>query len=132
MLPPALYLIPVEIGDSPLDMTIPSGNLRIVREIRTFIVENLRTARRCLRRWDREFPIDACTFHELAHWSVIRALGGRVVLLRLSCAGAEMRLSAAHPLSPGGMLLAAVAGPAQKAGQAPARRPGEWQPRRIC
>ena len=54
----------------------------------------------------------ACTFHELAHWSVIRALGGRVVLLRLSCAGAEMRLSAAHPLSPGGMLLAAVAGPA--------------------
>ncbi len=64
-MPPALYLIPVEIGDSPLDMTIPSGNLRVVREIRTFIVENLRTARRCLRRWDREFPIDECTFHEL-------------------------------------------------------------------
>ncbi len=47
-------------------MTIPSGNLRIVRGIRTFIVENL-PHRPSLPagRWDREFPIDACTFHEL-------------------------------------------------------------------
>lgn len=82
MLPPALYLIPVEIGDSPLDMTIPSGNLRIVREIRTFIVENLRTARRCLRRWDREFPIDACTFHELNGHTAATDISGFLDALR--------------------------------------------------
>lgn len=62
---PALYLIPVEIGVDTTEMTIPAGNIRIVRGIRTFIVENLRTARRCLRHWDRTFPIDECTFHEL-------------------------------------------------------------------
>ncbi len=82
MLPPALYLIPVEIGDSPLGMTIPSGNLRIVRGIRTFIVENLRTARRCLRRWDREFPIDACTFHELNGHTATADISGFLDALR--------------------------------------------------
>lgn len=61
----ALYLIPVEISEGSGEMTIPSGNIHIVRQIRTFVVENLRTARRCLRHWDREFPIDECTFHEL-------------------------------------------------------------------
>lgn len=61
----ALYLIPVEISDNSTEMTIPVGNLHIIKEIRTFIVENLRTARRCLRHWDHAFPIDDCTFHEL-------------------------------------------------------------------
>lgn len=61
----ALYLIPVEISADTTAMTIPAGNLRIIRGIRTFIVENLRTARRCLRHWDRTFPIDDCTFYEL-------------------------------------------------------------------
>lgn len=61
----ALYLIPVEIGRGSSEMTIPSGNLGIVQQIRTFIVENLRTARRCLRHWDKAFPIDECIFFEL-------------------------------------------------------------------
>lgn len=61
----ALYLIPVEIAEATQDRAIPPGNIHIVSQIRTFIVENLRTARRCLRRWDRDFPIDDCTFHEL-------------------------------------------------------------------
>ena len=61
----ALYLIPVEIGTGPWEMSIPSGNIQTVKGLRTFIVENIRTARRFLRRWDREFPIDECTFYEL-------------------------------------------------------------------
>ena len=36
----------------------------------------------------------ACALHELGHWLVIRALGGRVTALRITCVGAEMRLSA--------------------------------------
>ena len=52
-----------------------------------------------------------CFLHELGHWVAIRALGGRVVRLRLSWAGAELRLSSARPLSPRGTLLAALAGP---------------------
>lgn len=52
-----------------------------------------------------------CLFHEMGHWCAIRALGGRVVRFRITCAGAELRLSSAHPLPAWGMLLAALAGP---------------------
>lgn len=54
----------------------------------------------------------ACLIHELGHWWAIRALGGKIVRLRISCSGAELRLSAAHPLSPWRMMGAALAGPA--------------------
>ena len=53
----------------------------------------------------------ACAFHELGHWWMIEALGGRVRRLCLSCAGAELHLSTARPLTPGRMVLAALAGP---------------------
>lgn len=62
---PALYLVPVEISTADSERVIPPENLRIVREIRHFIVENVRTARRVLRRWHRDFPIDECIFREL-------------------------------------------------------------------
>lgn len=52
-----------------------------------------------------------CALHELGHCWAVRAFGGRVVLLRLSGAGAELRLSSARPLSAWGMLWAALAGP---------------------
>lgn len=53
----------------------------------------------------------ACTMHELGHWWAIWAQGGKVQCMRLSCVGAELRLSPASPLSPGGLVLAALAGP---------------------
>lgn len=61
----ALYMIPVAISDAPADDFIPPGNVELTRGIRHFIVENVRTARRFLRRCDRDFPIDDCTFTEL-------------------------------------------------------------------
>lgn len=64
-LSPALYLIPVELSGAPLDSVLPCGNLNIVKNLRCFVVENLRSARRFLRRWDPAFPIDECEFHEL-------------------------------------------------------------------
>lgn len=79
---PALYLVPVEIGENTTEMTIPAGNIEIVRGIRTFIVENLRTARRCLRRWDASFPIDDCTFHELNGHTRPEAASGFLDALR--------------------------------------------------
>lgn len=66
--------------------------------------------------WDGQgiliWALAACGVHELGHWAAIRLLGGRVTLLRLTCVGAEMRLSARYPLSWGRQLLAALAGPA--------------------
>lgn len=49
--------------------------------------------------------------HELGHWQAVKSLGGRVVGFRLTWAGAQLRLSGAHPLPPSRMALAAMAGP---------------------
>lgn len=62
---PALYLIPVTLGDTPLSQVLPEANAHLVRQIRHFIVEEVRTARRFLRKMDREFPIDDCTFYPM-------------------------------------------------------------------
>ena len=53
----------------------------------------------------------ACAFHELGHWWAIHALGGRVACLRITCAGAELRMSVLRPLPPERMVWAALAGP---------------------
>lgn len=61
----ALYLIPCTLGDTPIDQVLPPYNAEVIRGIRHFIVEEVRTARRFLRRVDREFPIDDSTFYEM-------------------------------------------------------------------
>lgn len=61
----ALYLIPVTLGDTPHDAVLPAHNAEVVRHIRHFIVEEIRTARRFLRRMDSTFPIDDSTFFEM-------------------------------------------------------------------
>ena len=58
----------------------------------------------------------ACALHELGHWLVIRALGGRVTALRITCVGAEMRLSARCPLGCWQQIAAAWSG-GQSAGR---------------
>lgn len=61
----ALYLVPVDISSAPLRDVLPEGNLDIVRSLRHFVVENVRTARRFLKRCDPSFPIGEVTFFEL-------------------------------------------------------------------
>ena len=53
----------------------------------------------------------ACVLHELGHWWAIRAMGGKIKSGRISCIGAELKMSSAYPLSPGKLVLAALAGP---------------------
>ena len=64
-----LYLIPCTLGDTPTDQVLPPYNTEVIRQIRHFIVEEIRTARRFLRRVDREFPIDDSTFYEMGKHS---------------------------------------------------------------
>ncbi|MBR5118430.1 MAG: SAM-dependent methyltransferase [Muribaculaceae bacterium] len=61
----ALYLIPVQLSDVELDTVLPQSNIQIVREIKHFIVENVRSARRFLKKCDRSIDIDTLTFYEL-------------------------------------------------------------------
>lgn len=62
---PALYLIPVALGDTPLDEVLPSYNREVIRGIKHFIVEDVRSARRFLKKADREIDIDSLTFYPL-------------------------------------------------------------------
>ena len=61
----ALYLIPVTLGDTPLCNVLPQYNSEIIAGIRHFIVEDVRSARRFLRKVDPQFDIDASQFFEL-------------------------------------------------------------------
>ncbi|MBQ7180293.1 MAG: SAM-dependent methyltransferase [Bacteroidaceae bacterium] len=61
-MPPALYLIPVTLGEASPEQVLPRWNAEVVSCIRHFIVENVRSARRFLRQLDPAFPIDDCQF----------------------------------------------------------------------
>ena len=58
-----LYLIPTILGKETQDVTLPSTILKYIKEIDIFIVENLRTARRHIKKIYREKDIDATTFY---------------------------------------------------------------------
>ena len=61
----ALYLIPVPLSDGAVENVLPASNLALVGEIKHFIVENVRSARRFLKKCDRSININELTFYEL-------------------------------------------------------------------
>jgi 16S rRNA (cytidine1402-2'-O)-methyltransferase len=58
-----LYLIPTILGEGTQETTLPSPILKSIQEINVFIVENLRTARRHIKKIYREKDIDTTTFY---------------------------------------------------------------------
>ena len=60
-----LYLIPSTIGESPVDMVIPTYNCEVINKIDIYIVEEIRTARRFLKKAGLIKPIDELTFFVL-------------------------------------------------------------------
>lgn len=65
MIEAALYLIPVPLSDVAPDSTLPARNATIARQIRHFVVENERSARRFLKKCDNTIDIDTLTFYTL-------------------------------------------------------------------
>ena len=61
----ALYLIPSTMSDAPVGNVLPPLNIEIIREIRHYVVENVRTARRFLKRCDPSIDINTLTFTTL-------------------------------------------------------------------
>lgn len=61
----ALYLIPNLLGDTPVEKVLPAYNREVILEIKHFIVEDIRTARRFLKLVDRSIDIDSLTFYTL-------------------------------------------------------------------
>ena len=61
----ALYLIPVLLGDTAVERVLPTYNHEVVRGIRHFIVEDVRSARWFLKKVDKDFDIDGSQFYPL-------------------------------------------------------------------
>lgn len=72
----ALYLLPVTLGDTPFEAVLPPYNKEVLAEIRHFIVEDVRSARRFLKKADRDRDIDALTFYTLNKHTSPEALSG--------------------------------------------------------
>ncbi len=62
---PSLFLIPVTLGETSIEQVLPSYNKEVILQISHFIVENVRSARRFLKKVDNNINIDELTFYEL-------------------------------------------------------------------
>lgn len=60
-----LILFPVPIGADDIGISLPANNMELLATCRTFIVEELRSARRFLKRAGYPYPIDDTVFLEL-------------------------------------------------------------------
>lgn len=62
---PSLFLIPVTLGETSIERVLPPYNKEVIVQIKHFIVENVRSARRFLKKVDQGINIDELTFYEL-------------------------------------------------------------------
>jgi 16S rRNA (cytidine1402-2'-O)-methyltransferase len=60
-----LYILPNTLGGESISDIIPNEVIEKAISLRYFIVENIKSARRVLRKMDREFPIDDSMFIEM-------------------------------------------------------------------
>ncbi len=60
-----LYLIPTSLGECSLDKILPAQNTQIVTDLKHFIVEDVRTARRFLKKANPAIEINDLTFYVL-------------------------------------------------------------------
>ncbi len=57
-----LFLIPAPIAEGTTNLVIPQGTLEVIRRLKFFVVEEIRTARRFLKTVPTPFPIESLTF----------------------------------------------------------------------
>ncbi len=71
----ALYLIPVTLGETEIEKVLPSYNHDVIVGIKHFIVENIRSARRFLKKVEKSIDIDELTFYELNRHTDMKFIG---------------------------------------------------------
>lgn len=62
---PTLFLIPTSLGDSSFDRILPAYNAEVVNSLQYFIVEDVRSARRFLKKVNQAIDIDTLHFFVL-------------------------------------------------------------------
>ena len=60
-----LYMIPTTLGDTTIERVLPPDLTQMISSLSVFIVENLRTTRRFLKKVNPAIVIDELTFFEL-------------------------------------------------------------------
>jgi 16S rRNA (cytidine1402-2'-O)-methyltransferase len=73
---PTLYLIPVTLGDTGHSRVLPPYNREVLLSLKHFIVENIRTARRFLKKAEPSIVIDRLIFTELNEHTPQEAVAG--------------------------------------------------------
>lgn len=76
MIEKALYLLPVTLGDTSVGKVLPAYNKEIIVEIKHFIVEDVRSARRFLKKVESQINIDELTFYPLNKHTSPEAISG--------------------------------------------------------
>mgnify|MGYP000499876608 CR=1 FL=1 len=71
-----LYLIPTTLGETDLDRILPAYNNEIVNRLDFFIVEDVRTARRFLKKINPDTDIDSKTFYVLNQHTRLEEIAG--------------------------------------------------------
>ena len=64
-----IYMVPVHLGNTDTEVTIPALTRQITTSLRLFAVEDVRTARRYLKSLDRSFPVDDTVFFQIGKHS---------------------------------------------------------------
>lgn len=77
----ALYLLPVTLGDTAVEKVLPAYNKEIILGIKHFIVEDVRSARRFLKKTDASIDIDSLSFYPLNKHTSPEALSGYLLPL---------------------------------------------------
>lgn len=72
----ALYLLPVTLGDTSIEKVLPAYNREVIVNIKHFIVEDVRSARRFLKKVDASICIDELTFYPLNKHTSPKAISG--------------------------------------------------------
>lgn len=60
-----LYLFPVPLSEGTINNVLPQYNIDLIKSVKYFIVENIRSARRFLKQCDKSINIDELTFFTL-------------------------------------------------------------------
>jgi 16S rRNA (cytidine1402-2'-O)-methyltransferase len=76
-----LYLIPNTLGGEGIKSILPEEVMQITSNLRHFIVEDIRSTRRLLRKIDRNFPIEEALFLELNKHSSAHSIDQCINLL---------------------------------------------------
>ena len=77
-----LYLIPNTLGECEPEQVLPSVNFEIIKSIKHFIVEDVRTVRRFLKKIDKNINIDELQFFTLNKHTSSEEISGYLAPLK--------------------------------------------------